>query len=121
MSVEVTKLPTGLTVVTDTMPHLETAALGVWAGVGGRDRVRNRGHAVKLDDHEGVYPPDLQIDFYTSSRAAACKNKPGLQAGVSPVTFGRIAFAQWGSDHRLASARGRVSLAVDRLREGIRI
>jgi predicted Zn-dependent peptidase len=37
MSVEVSKLPSGLTVVTDTMPHLETAALGVWTGVGGRD------------------------------------------------------------------------------------
>jgi len=37
MSVNVTKLPSGLTVVTDTMPHLETAALGVWAGVGGRN------------------------------------------------------------------------------------
>ena len=37
MSVEITKLPSGLTVVTDTMPHLETASLGVWAGVGGRD------------------------------------------------------------------------------------
>ncbi|MDB5515987.1 MAG: hypothetical protein JWQ17_2745, partial [Tardiphaga sp.] len=28
MSVDVTKLPSGLTVVTDSMPHLETAALG---------------------------------------------------------------------------------------------
>jgi len=37
MSVEVSKLPSGLTVVTDNMPHLETASLGVWAGVGGRD------------------------------------------------------------------------------------
>ncbi|MEH2511804.1 putative Zn-dependent peptidase [Nitrobacteraceae bacterium AZCC 1564] len=37
MSVDITKLPSGLTVITDTMPHLETAALGVWAGVGGRD------------------------------------------------------------------------------------
>ncbi len=37
MSVEVSKLPSGLTVVTDAMPHLETAALGVWTGVGGRD------------------------------------------------------------------------------------
>jgi predicted Zn-dependent peptidase len=37
MSVDVTKLPSGLTVITDSMPHLETAALGVWAGVGGRD------------------------------------------------------------------------------------
>ncbi len=37
MSVDVTKLKSGLTVITDTMPHLETAALGVWTGVGGRD------------------------------------------------------------------------------------
>lgn len=43
MAIEVTKLPSGLTVVTDTMPHLETAALGVWAGVGGRDE--------KADEH----------------------------------------------------------------------
>ena len=33
MSVDVTKLPSGLTVITDTMPHLETAALGVWTGL----------------------------------------------------------------------------------------
>lgn len=37
MTVEVSKLPSGLTIVTDTMPQLETAALGVWTGVGGRD------------------------------------------------------------------------------------
>jgi predicted Zn-dependent peptidase len=37
MSVEVTRLPTGLIVVTDAMPHLETASLGVWVGSGSRD------------------------------------------------------------------------------------
>src|SRR5262245_29442601 len=37
MSVEVTRLPTGLIVVTDAMPHLETASLGVWVGAGSRD------------------------------------------------------------------------------------
>jgi predicted Zn-dependent peptidase len=37
MSVEVTRLPTGLVVVTDAMPHLETAALGVWVGSGSRN------------------------------------------------------------------------------------
>src|ERR1700758_2282922 len=37
MTVEVTRLPTGLVVVTDAMPHLETAALGVWVGSGSRD------------------------------------------------------------------------------------
>jgi predicted Zn-dependent peptidase len=37
MSVEVTTLPSGITVVTDRMPHLETASLGVWAASGSRD------------------------------------------------------------------------------------
>src|SRR5258705_13035463 len=37
MSVEVTRLPSGLAIVTDSMPHLETASLGVWVGSGSRD------------------------------------------------------------------------------------
>ena len=36
MSVEVSRLPTGLTVVTDKMPHLETTSLGVWIASGSR-------------------------------------------------------------------------------------
>src|SRR4051812_28793100 len=37
MSVELTHLPSGLVVVTDAMPHLESASLGVWVGSGSRD------------------------------------------------------------------------------------
>jgi predicted Zn-dependent peptidase len=37
MSVELTRLPSGLTVVTDAMSHLESASLGVWVGSGSRD------------------------------------------------------------------------------------
>ncbi len=37
MSVEVTRLSSGLSVVTDAMPHLQTASLGVWVGSGSRD------------------------------------------------------------------------------------
>jgi predicted Zn-dependent peptidase len=37
MTVEVTRLPSGLAVVTDRMPHLQSAALGVWVGAGSRD------------------------------------------------------------------------------------
>ncbi len=51
MSVNVTKLPSGLTVVTETMPHLETAALGVWAGVGGRDEKPNEHGISHLLEH----------------------------------------------------------------------
>ena len=37
MSVDVTHFPSGLTVITDDMPHLHTASLGVWVGAGSRD------------------------------------------------------------------------------------
>ena len=37
MSVEVTRLASGLSVVTDRMPHLESASLGVWVGAGSRN------------------------------------------------------------------------------------
>jgi len=51
MSVEISKLASGLTIVTDTMPHLETAALGVWAGVGGRDERPNEHGISHLLEH----------------------------------------------------------------------
>ena len=34
MSMDVTRLPSGLVVVTDSMPHLQSASLGVWVGAG---------------------------------------------------------------------------------------
>src|ERR1700750_3320650 len=37
MSVEVTRLPSGLMVVPDPRARLETSALGVWVGSGSRD------------------------------------------------------------------------------------
>jgi predicted Zn-dependent peptidase len=37
MSVEITRLPNGITVVTHAMPHLETVALGLWVKAGARD------------------------------------------------------------------------------------
>ena len=45
MSVEVTRLPSGLTIVTDAMAHLQTAALGVWVGCGSRH---------EQDDEQGI-------------------------------------------------------------------
>ena len=37
MSMNVTRLSSGLAVVTDAMPHLQSASLGVWVGSGSRD------------------------------------------------------------------------------------
>ena len=36
MSVEITRLPSGLVVITDAMPHLHTTSLGVWVSCGSR-------------------------------------------------------------------------------------
>src|SRR5438045_7112357 len=51
MSVDITRLPSGLPVVTDTMPPLQTAALGVWTGVGGRDEKPNDHRISHLLEH----------------------------------------------------------------------
>jgi predicted Zn-dependent peptidase len=40
MNVEITRLPNGLTVVTDPMPGLESAAIGVWVNCGARHETR---------------------------------------------------------------------------------
>ncbi|MBV9570619.1 MAG: insulinase family protein [Alphaproteobacteria bacterium] len=40
MNVQISKLANGLTVVTDPMPQLESAALGVWVNTGGRNETR---------------------------------------------------------------------------------
>ena len=51
MSVQVTRLPSGLTVVTDNMPHLQTASLGVWVGSGARDELQNEHGISHLLEH----------------------------------------------------------------------
>src|ERR1700755_260897 len=51
MSVEVTRLPSGLTVVTDSMPHLQTASLRVWVGSGSRDEEPNEHGIAHLLEH----------------------------------------------------------------------
>jgi predicted Zn-dependent peptidase len=39
LTVEITKLANGLTVVTHHMPHIETAAIGIWVKAGARDEL----------------------------------------------------------------------------------
>ena len=51
MSVEVTRLPSGLAVITDSMPHLESASLGVWIGAGSRDEQANEHGISHLLEH----------------------------------------------------------------------
>lgn len=51
MTVEITTLPSGLRIVTDSMPHLETASLGVWVGAGSRHERPNEHGLSHLLEH----------------------------------------------------------------------
>ena len=54
MSVQVTSLPTGLAVVTETAPHVKTAAIGVFVGCGVSLRARGRARAFAFHRAYGV-------------------------------------------------------------------
>ncbi|MBW8640133.1 insulinase family protein [Hoeflea sp. WL0058] len=51
MSVECTRLANGMTVVTEHMPHLESAALGVWLNAGSRDERQGEHGIAHLLEH----------------------------------------------------------------------
>jgi predicted Zn-dependent peptidase len=51
MTVEVTRLSSGLSVVTDRMLHLESASLGVWIGAGSRDELPDEHGISHLLEH----------------------------------------------------------------------
>ncbi|MEM7301847.1 MAG: pitrilysin family protein [Pseudomonadota bacterium] len=51
MSVQVSKLSNGVTVVTDHMPHLESAALGIWVKSGARDEREDQHGIAHLLEH----------------------------------------------------------------------
>ncbi|OJU03828.1 peptidase M16 [Metarhizobium album] len=51
MNVECTRLPSGLTVVTEKMPHLESAALGVWIKSGSRNETEAEHGIAHLLEH----------------------------------------------------------------------
>lgn len=47
----ITRLENGVTVITDAMPHLATASLGIWAGVGARDELSDEHGISHLLEH----------------------------------------------------------------------
>jgi predicted Zn-dependent peptidase len=51
MSAILEKLPNGLTVVTDRMPHLRTASLGIWVGAGSRNEQPHEHGIAHLFEH----------------------------------------------------------------------
>ena len=51
MTVEYTRLPSGLTVVTQNMPHIESVAIGTWIKSGSRNEFANEHGIAHLLEH----------------------------------------------------------------------
>src|SRR5690606_32155273 len=51
MTVEISRLSNGLTVVTDTMPHVESVALGIWVKAGSRNERSDQHGIAHLLEH----------------------------------------------------------------------
>ena len=49
--VRMTQLDNGIRVVTETMPHLKTASLGIWAGTGARNEAAREHGISHLLEH----------------------------------------------------------------------
>ncbi len=71
MTVEVTRLSSGLSVLTDRMPHLESASLGVWVGSGSRDE--------KPDEH-GISHLLEHMAFKGTNRRSAKQIAEAIEA-----------------------------------------
>jgi predicted Zn-dependent peptidase len=51
MTVNISRLPNGINIITDHMPHLETLALGLWVKAGARDELVDQGGLAHLLEH----------------------------------------------------------------------
>src|SRR2546425_13153824 len=103
MSVEVTRLSTGLVVVTDAMPHLETAALGVWVGSGSRN---------EQPDEHGISHLLEHMAFKGTSRRTARQIAEEIEAVGGDL---HAATTNETTAHYPRGLRGDVPLALDRL------
>jgi len=51
LTVDITKLANGLTIITQMMPHLESVALGIWVKAGARDEMQNENGVAHFLEH----------------------------------------------------------------------
>ncbi len=79
MTAEITRLANGLTIVTETTPHLETSALGVWVDAGARHEREDEHGLSHLLEHmafKGTATRSTQDIARRSKRWAANSTRP---------------------------------------------
>ena len=97
MSAEVTRLPSGLVVVTDAMPHLHTASLGVWVGSGSRDEQPDEHGMAHFLEHMAFKGTKRRTARQIAEEIEAAGGD--LNAGTSVESTAYASFLIWFSSH----------------------
>ena len=80
MGVEVSRLSNGLTVATETLPSIESVALGVWVKSGARNE-RDKSHGQRGGERrQGVECGEREIVLACEHFVQACQRRCGLLA-----------------------------------------
>src|SRR5213082_4287998 len=87
MSVELTRLASGLVVVTDAMPHLETASLGVWVGCGSRDERQDEHGIAHLLEHMAFKGTSLRTARQIAEEIEAVGGDLNAATGVETTAY----------------------------------
>ena len=87
MSVEVTRLPSGLSVVTDRMPHLETASLGVWIGSGSRNEKPDEHGISHLLEHMAFKGTNRRSEDAARQQLRGCCSRAGWFSAVKAASL----------------------------------
>ena len=87
MTINVTRLASGLTVVTDAMPHLHSASLGVWVGAGSRDE-RSDEHGIShLLEHMAFKGTSRRTSRQISEEIEAVGGDLNAATGFETTTY----------------------------------
>ncbi len=87
MGVEVSRLSNGLTVATDTIPHLETVALGVWVKSGSRDEREDQHGIAHLLEHMAFKGTSTRSAFDIASQIENVGGEINAATSVETTSF----------------------------------
>ena len=87
MSVEISRLANGLHVVTHTMPHLETVALGIWVKAGARDELPEENGIAHFLEHMAFKGTKRRIAQAIAEEIESAGGEINASTGMETTTY----------------------------------
>lgn len=96
MSVEITRLPNGIHVITHHMPHLETTALGIWVKAGARDERANENGIAHFLEHMAFKGTPRRTALAIAEEIESAGGEINAATGMETTTYyARVLKQDW--------------------------